>query len=176
MANILSPVITNLDATPAVSTQNQGARVRVKTGHCVSAAGDSNGDVYRFVRVSATDRILSIQCYNDAIANGSDYNCGLYETAANGGADKDENCYADAVTLVTICPAIPHVVATAPFLELRFGVTGTADILDVEQRVFEDAGDTLASDGSSEYDLCLTGVAVGDGGDITLVVYYTDGS
>lgn len=173
VANTKSAVITNLDASPAVMSQDQGSRVRVRSGTVAVAAGDDDGSVYRFVRVQSTDKLLSIHCVHDTVLAGTGYECGLYDTAANGGAAVDIDCYQGEFTMVGAVPAVPHVLATAAYHELLWGAVHGVE--DIEQRVWADAG--LSADSKTSYDICLTAGTVGTAaGDISMIVYYVDGS
>jgi hypothetical protein len=174
IVNTISTTLTNLQADPIVvgDVRHQHGRLRIKSETLAVAAADDDTSTYRFFRVGSGDSIKSIRCYCDAIAGGSDYDCGLY--TIDGGAVVDADLYADGVTLVTAVPAVPHVAATAAYLELRFADATTANINDVNNRVFEDLG--LATDPHLEYDVVLTANTVGTGaGDITLQMIYTSG-
>jgi hypothetical protein len=175
VVDTLSTELTNLDADPRVLAEPQHwhGRVRIKSATAAVAAADDDGSLYRFVRVKSSDSLKSIQIYCDAVTGATDYDCGLY-TIGSGGAEVDADLYADGLNFETAAPAVPHVVATAPYIEARFGDASTALPQDVNNRVWEDLG--LAADPGLEYDLVLTANTVGSGaGDITMIVYYTAG-
>jgi len=162
VVNTKSNGITNADATPMVRSARAlvGAPLFAMVATVAVASADEDTSVYRFMRLPSNAVVLKIDLFNDAITAGTDYNIGLYQTAANGGADADENVFADAVDLSS---------ARVDPLDV------THEILDInkaEKRIWELLG--LSADSGREYDLCLTAVTVGSAaGDITLKVYYT---
>ena len=108
-------------------------------------------------------RISEIDVLNDAITSGATYDIGLYQTAENGGAAVDADCYATDVSFTTARAATGAV-------ELGFEAK---DVANIEKRVWEDAG--LSADPGRYYDLCLTGDAVGSGaGTISVRVRYVE--
>ena len=131
----------------------------------------TDASTFRFFRVKSSDSIKSLRCYSDGIANGTDYDCGLYTIGA--GAVVDADLYADGFTLATLIPAVPHIAATAAYQELRFGDATTSIVSDINNMVWEDLG--LSADSGLEYDVVLTGNTVGDGGIISLMMFYTAG-
>lgn len=172
-ANTKSAAITSLDATPAGMVKNHGSRVRVKSGTVEVLAADDDVSVYRFVRVQSTDVLLSIQCVHDTVLAGTGYECGLYDTAANGGAAVDIDCYQGEFTMVGAVPAVPHVLATATHHELLWGYVHPVE--DIEQAVWADAG--ASADSKKDYDICLTAGTVGTAaGSVSMRVWYIDGS
>ena len=173
IVDLSSAELTNADATPIVANdvRNIHGRLRIKSATIESAVGDTDASIYRFFRVKSGDSIKSIKCYHDDIANGTDWDLGLY--TVGGGAVVDADLYTDGLTLATAVPAIPHLLADAPYNELRFGVAATAAITDINNLVWEDLG--LTSDSQLEYDVAFTANTVGDGGSITLVMEYTAG-
>lgn len=174
VVNTISAELTNLAADPAVKedVRSSGGRLRVKSATVEVAAADDDTSTYRFFRVKSGDSIKSLKLYCDAITGGTDYDCGLY--GINGGAVVDADLYADGFTAATIAPAVPHAVASSPYIELRFGDATTSNIADINNRVWEDLG--LTADPFLEYDVVLTGNTVGTGaGTLTLVMEYTAG-
>jgi hypothetical protein len=158
-----STLITNADATPIVKNSSgiDGGHIRVKVATVAVASGDDDGSVFRLVRLPSNAVIHKIDLLNDAIADGTDYDCGIYQTAANGGAVVLVNAYADAVSMAS---------ARVTPLDITHEAGGLA-IENCYKKVYEAAG--LTTDPQREYDLCLTGVAVGTAaGDITVKVYY----
>lgn len=165
-ANTKCNNVTNLDATPRVMnpTYLMGGILKEQVGTVEIAAADDNNSVYRVGRVHSSWRISDIVRYNDAITSGADYDVGLYDTAANGGAVVNINCFADAVSLVSA------------------SVTGTKDLYeagsdvgveDIEQRVWEMAG--LTEDPGKFMDVCYTGVTVGSGaGTLSVKIRYVE--
>jgi len=161
VVNTKSTEVTNADSTPVKATgiHISGGRIYEKVGTVEIAAADDNASVFRFMRVHSSWRISSIELFNDAIASGSAFDCGLYQTAENGGAAVDADCYATDVSLTSA--------RTTP-TDLRFEAM---DIANIEKRVFEDGG--LTSDPGRWYDLCLTADTIGTAaGTVSLRVRY----
>jgi len=174
VVNTKATELSNVEASPIVANQihNIHGRIRIKSATLSVDSGDDDTSVYRFFRVRSSDSIKEIRCYHDSITSGNDWDCGLY--TINSGAAVDEDLYGDGYTLAVACPAVPHVVATAAYLSMRFGDATTAAITDVNNMVWEDLG--LSADPGLEYDLVLTANTVGSAtGDITIMVYYTAG-
>lgn len=160
VVNTKSTFITNADATPVVKTDvtHVTGVQRSQAGTVEVAAADSDTSVYRIARVSSLARVNSILLYNDAITAGTDYHIGLYQTAANGGAVVDADCYASSVDLSSAHTGT----------EVAFEARDVASILN---KVWQDAG--LSADSGREYDICLTGNTVGTAaGTISLDVRY----
>lgn len=166
-ANTKCTTVTNLDATPATLNDKRlmGGILKEQVGTVEIAAADDNNSVYRVGRVHSSWRISDIIRYNDAITSGADFDVGLYDTAANGGAVINVNAFADAVSLASA------------------SVTGTNDLYeagsdvgveDIEQEVWQMAG--LSSDPNKFMDVCYTGVTVGSGaGTLSVKIRYVDG-
>ena len=167
VANTKSNGITNADATPMVRSSRVliGAPVLCAVATLAVAAADDNDSVYRFVRLPSNAVVLKIDLFNDAITSGTDFDVGIYQTAANGGALVNVNTFADAVDLSSA--------RVAP-LDITHEAGGDDAIELAEKKLYELL--SIATDPQREYDLCMTGVAVGSAaGDITLKVYYTVG-
>ena len=165
VVNTKSTEVTNLDAEPSVSLDNvlSGGRMRKRVATVEVAAADDDGSVYRLFRVHSSWSIHSIKRLCDAVTGGTAYDVGLYETADNGGAAVDDDCYASAVSMAS---------ADNAGTELAFEAR---DIAGVENKVWQDAGQS--SDPNRYYDLCLTADTVGSAaGTISAVLGYTDGS
>ena len=99
-----SQVVTDLDASPVVKTNNLeiGGVVREAIAKMALTAAEVEGDaasVFRFVRVPANARISKVEYVNDDLDDGAalEGDIGLYEV--NGGSAKDANFFADAVSL-----------------------------------------------------------------------------
>ena len=164
VVNTKSTTITNADATPIVknSAGIDAGNLKVKVATVAVAAGDDDTSVFRFVRLPSNAVVHKIDLLNDAITDGTDYDCGVYQTAANGGAVVLVNAWADAVSMAS---------ARVTPLDITHEAGGLA-IENCYKKVYEVAG--LTTDTGREYDLCLTGVTVGSAaGDITLKVYYS---
>ena len=179
VVDLLSAEITNLDASPTVvnGAINWHGRLRIKSAIVVMASGDTDASVYRFVRVKSTDSLKSIKLFHDSITGASDIDCGLYTIDSGAVVNLGTSAvdlYADGFTMAVLLPAIPHVLAETPYLELRFGDSTTSAINDINNRVWEDLGATV--DTGLSYDLCLTGNTVGStGGTMAMLVEYTAG-
>lgn len=164
VANTKSTAITNLDATPAVKNPLylMGGVLREARGTVEIAAADCANSVYRLVRVHSSWLISEIKRFNDAITSGTDYDVGLYETAENGGAVKNVNCFADAISLAS---------ASLTGTQDMFEAGADEGVEDLEKRVWEYAGDT--ADPGKFYDLAYTGVTPGSGaGTLSVIVRY----
>lgn len=170
MANKKSTQVTNADADPVVFNDPLHVRapLYVQSATLEVEAADNDGDVFRFFRVHSSWAIKSIKVWHDAITGGSNYDLGVYDIAAAGGAVIDADCYADNSDFsgggelgVTVGG------------EMRFRDTMTADIARINQRVWQDAG--LSADPDKWMDLALTLNAAGTGaGTITLEMFYTE--
>jgi hypothetical protein len=163
--NTLTDIVSNLDATPKVinALNLMGAVVREQVGTVEIAAADDNNSVYRVGRVHSSWRVSEIMRFNDAITTGTDYNVGLYETAENGGAAKDENLFADAISLAS---------ASAVGVNDTFEALGVENI---EKTVWEALGES--SDPDRWYDLAYTGITVGSGaGTLSVRTRYVAGT
>lgn len=151
VVNTKSNAVTNGDATPKVMNNSyiDGGMLREKVGFDEVAAADDDTSVYRFVRVSSGARISSIEILNDAITGGTDYDVGLHETEANGGAAVDANLFADAIDIAA---------GNTAWLDVTFEAL---NIDKIEKRVWEALG--LTEDPGTEYDVTMTGSTVGTG-------------
>jgi hypothetical protein len=161
VVNTKSTNITNADTSPPVlnDVTVYGGRIRSQCGTVEVAAGDDDTSVFRFARVPSNARIISIKRYNDAIANATVYDVGLYKTAADGGAVVLVNAYANDVDISA---------GTVAGVEQAFT---TRNIDKIANKVWQDAG--LSADSKIEYDICLTGATVGTAaGTISLEVQY----
>jgi len=164
-ANTKSTIVTNADATPRTMSPGylSHARSRSQRATLEVAAADDTASVYRFFRVHSSWLVEQILLWNDAITSGDSYHCGLYQTAENGGAAVDDNCWADAVSLAS-ARLVP--------LDITFEIL---NIDKIEKRVWEVAG--LSADPNRWYDLCLTGATPGSAaGTISMLVRYNDGT
>jgi hypothetical protein len=168
MGTTKSTTITALDANPSVvpGVRDSHGRVMAKVETLETTSGDSAGQDYRFFRVNAQDRILSLKLFFDDCDSCTDSNLGIYEI--NGGAVVDADCYADGQTL--------DGGNQYTGLELRFNDATTADIALALQAVWEDAG-VSADPGNKQYDLCLTSVSdISEAVTFTLQMLYLSGS
>ena len=150
VANTKSTAISNADATPVVlsSPRVVNGFLRESVATLEVAAGDDDNSVYRFVRVPSNARISSVEYANDAITGGTDYNVGVFDTAANDGAAVSENLFADALDLSS----------AHAFTDCTYETTAT-NIAKVDQELWQLLG--LTSDPGKEYDICAKGITVG---------------
>lgn len=167
VANTKSTEVTNADA--AVQTLNavgvSHGRQYTKLATVETAAADDDGSVYRFVRVHSSWSVVSIRIFCDAITSGTDFDVGLYQTAANGGAVVDADAYINTIDLST---------AIKVGTEIRYGGTngGANGIETIGQKVWQNAG--LSADSDRWYDVAATGNTVGSAaGTLSLEVTYT---
>lgn len=156
-----STQVTNADASPA--TLNSGAvaggYLRELIGVVEVTNGTTTGSTYRMVRVNSSDRISRILLSCDDIGTTLTADCGIYQTAANGGAVVDADCFASAVSLKD--GALTNSDITHE--------SGVWDIANEHYRVWQVLG--LSSDPKREYDIVLTSTANADaGGTISLKV------
>jgi hypothetical protein len=159
MTSRKSTQVTSLDAgTPINPTVHHG-RVRSAVAVVESDAADANNDVYRFVRVHSSWALRHIYLRWDQIANGTDFNIGLWDTAENGGAVVNENLFGDAVTLASAASKVP--------VDQLFE---NQDINKLGTQVWQMLG--LTADPNRFYDVALIGIAIGDGGTIAMEVVY----
>ena len=124
------------------------------------AAADDDGSKFYMLPVFSSWSIKHIWVYNDAIADATAYDVGLYTTAATPVA-VDADCYATDVTMASARTTAPIDAA----YEAR-------NITAVNQRVYQDG--SVTTDPGVWYWLTLTADTVGSAaGDITVIVEYT---
>jgi hypothetical protein len=164
VANTKSLRVSRAEATPILQDNQAVAAASPRSiiGFVAVASGDDDGSVYRLARVHSSWVLHGIEIQNTAITGGTDYDLGLYQTAANGGAEVDKDVYMDGQTLASA------VLTGADRLSHTRALTKTG------QRVWEDAG--LSADPGRYYDLCLTGNTVGTAdGTVGFRVIYAEG-
>jgi hypothetical protein len=149
VANTKSTLVAAREAGRNVPLRLSGAVAREAVATVEVAADDDDNSVYRFCRVHSSWSLRALHLKNDAIAGGTAYHVGLYETAENGGAAVDADLFGTSVDLSSA--------RVAPLDVL----TEALDIATVEKRIWELLG--LTVDPAREYDLCLTGATVGTG-------------
>lgn len=134
MANNDSPIVTNLEATPAVVSDvgELYGRVRVAQETFEIAAADNDGDTYTFFPVPLDARILDVRVVNDAITGGTDYDAGFYKITDNNlGAAIDADILFDGQTMAS---------ARASYTSLMFAGTSAADQGELSDAVWEMCG------------------------------------
>lgn len=162
VANTKSTDVTNADAAPPALSHRlyAGYRPVRSINTCAVLAADDDGSVYRFKRVRSDAIIAYVGVLNDAITSGTDYDFGVYRTAADGGAVVDADLIADGVDMSS---------ARVAELSVRFHDTGTAKIEEFYKPLWQLLG--LSSDPQIEYDLAWTANTVGSAaGDITTII------
>lgn len=160
VVNTKSTEITALDLLTGkkVSPIIGGARIISKVATVAVAAADANTSTYRFFRVHTSWRVAALFIANDAISSGLSFDVGLYETAENGGAVKDVDYFASAVSVVT---------ARGTWTDISLeATTAGGDVANVEKTIYE----ILALTGDHKYyDVVATANVVGSAaGDIAL--------
>jgi len=152
VVNTKSTAISNADASPAVLNNPRVVNgfLRESVGTVEVAAGDDNDSVFRFVRVPSNARISTVEIACDAITGGTDYDVGVYDTAAAGGAVVSVNLFGDAIDLSS----------ALAFTDVTYETTAT-NKSKVDQELWQLLG--LTSDPAKFYDICATGVTVGSG-------------
>jgi len=163
VVNTKSTLVSNADATPKVMNNpvQDGGGLREKLGVVAVAAADDDTSTYRMVRVPSNARISSIDLIADAIAGAVAYECGVYQTADNGGA-----------------VVVDDVFSGASGIDIHLG--GNIDMMtgvvaaNRGQPLWQLLG--LSSDPLRHYDIVLTADTVGTAaGNLALRVRYTDG-
>lgn len=96
VVNVKSQIITDLDATPVVKTNQleDGGKVRSAYGFADFASSDATS-VARVLRVPSSARVDFLRFASDDLGVGGTVDIGLY--AANGGAVVDADFFASAV-------------------------------------------------------------------------------
>jgi hypothetical protein len=163
VVNVLSPLITNRDATPRTinPVTTDGARMRTKVARVEVTNGDSIASTFRLFSIPSNARVHGLKLFCDAITSAA-ADVGLYQTTANGGAVVDADAYASAQTIAT---------ANKLGIEVAFE---QRDIDKAEQRVWQDAA--LTADPTREYDIVatLTAAATATGTLVAMLEYAVD--
>ena len=150
----------SVENTKNPTTATEGA-LKCSSATVAIASGDDDASIFPMLPVRSSWSIKHIWVYCDALTSGTDFNVGLYTTAATP-VDVDENCYADAINLSSAITTLPIDAA----YEIR-------NITAVNNKVWQDAG--LSADSNVWYWLTLTSVTIGSAaGDVTFVVEYTE--
>lgn len=103
MATTKSTEITALDLLTGkkVSPIFGGCHPIIKAATIEVAAADANAHIYRFFRAHSSWRLALMWLANDAIASGSDFDIGLYDTTENGGLVVDADFWASSVSMTS---------------------------------------------------------------------------
>lgn len=166
VVNTKATAITNRDSKPVVISPAHLTRgpVYEAVGTVETAAADDDGSIYRMARLRSSDRISQILLANDAITSGTDYDVGVYRTAADGGAVVTKDVFADGLDLSS----------AVAMRDVAYN-DQAADISEVGMRIWERLG--LTVDPMVEYDICITANTVGSAaGTLAMVVRYCQGN
>lgn len=137
-----------------------GGRLRSIVSVTDIAAADSTADICHITPVYSSWRLDAIRVKCDALTSGTDYNLGLYTTAA---VDVDENVYGDAIDLSSAITTLP-IDALDEIRDIALGA----------QAVWADAA--APSDSRRFYYLSWTLITPGSAaGQIVTRVHYVDG-
>lgn len=150
--------ITNADATPRVPNDSwfDTGAVEQSIEFITTTATDTATSTYRFCRIRSSDVITSVQVSNAANTSGTDYDIGIYDTAANGSAVVDVKLLAKAVDLSS---------ARAIWTELApHSASATLQRNKVKMRVWELLG--LTRDPNKLYDVTITANTAGSAGGV----------
>lgn len=160
--------VTNADATTQTLNNSKVCNGRIKeiADTIELTSGDSIASIYRMARVHSSWRLTELLLQCDAITTcGGDI--GLYDTAANGGAVVDVDCFASAQSLATAIIPGTNVMGEAGAV---FG-----DIANVRKSIWEVLG--LSSDPHKFYDIAVTlTAAAGSAGTVSTKARYVDGN
>lgn len=135
-------------STPNLNVvENKGGDVRAMVFTFETEAADDAGSKYRLCRLNANMVPIRIELTNDAIANATEIDLGIYDTLENGGAVKNIDAFIDGLD-INGGNAI-----SSP-------VDGLKDlaIADIGKDIFTLAGDSNPTP-DGEYDLVLTMVS-----------------
>lgn len=158
-----SPVITNRDASPRVTSgaHLSDGLVHETYGHVTTTSGVTTGSTYRLCSVPSNARVSEILISTAAMGGSSAADIGLYQTTANGGAVVDADFFAAAATLVSA------------LTNSQIAMTQTVNTITKQgQRVWEALG--LSADTLRSYDVVLTTTAtITTGGLVGVKVRYT---
>ena len=160
--------VTNADATTQTLNNSKVTNGRIKeiADTIELTSGDSIASIYRMARVHSSWRLTELLLQCDAITTcAGDF--GLYDTAANGGAVVDVDCFASAQSLATAIIPGTNVMGEAAAV---FG-----DIANVRKSIWEVLG--LSADPNKFYDVAVTlTAAAGSAGTVSTKVRYVDGN
>lgn len=167
MANQLSQIITDLDASPVVKVNpTEIGGVHREAIATIAMTTGAASDVKRFVRVPSRARVVKVELANDDLdSNGVPTlatDIGLYDV--NGGAVVDADFFASAITQLQ---------AAQPVYQDVTYESGVVTVANRPKRIWEQLA--LASDPGKDYDVAFTytaGAATHANGNATLRVTY----
>lgn len=152
VVNTLSTELTNKAANPPVLNiaGNDGGMLRTSKGKVEVAAADDDTSTFGFCEVPSNAILSHLWLKNDALAGGTDYNIGVRETQANGGATVSggESLFADALTMASAR-------TTSPIDVLHQNL----NIDNYNKRLWELLG--LTEDPRKSYEVYATAITIG---------------
>lgn len=160
--------VTNADATTQTLNNSKVTNGRLKeiADTIELANGDSIGSTYRMSRIHSSWRVVDVIGFWDAITSGA-ADVGLYDTAANGGAVVDVDCFGSAVSIASANTSGTNVAREAGAV---FG-----EIANMRKQVWEVLG--LSTDPNKFYDLAFTlTAATTAAGTLSVLTRYVDGN
>jgi len=124
------------------------------------AAADDNGSIYRIFKSVDPNLIpVSLRLSCDAIDSATDYDCGLYDTLENGGAEVDKDIFADGINIAAGFSRI-----------LGLDLLVAVDLANAKKRMWELVSGLTLNNKKGGYDIALTANTVGTAaGTITVV-------
>lgn len=166
MATTKSNLITNEEATPAVSNivSKQGGRVRIACDsfEVVAADIDATGDIVRLCRLPAHAVVLAIKIYSDNLGGSGAADCGVYAT--NTDTNTDSAIFATAFDISAVNTGT----------DIRCEVASAAAIASIGKRLYECLATPLTTDPQVFYDIALTVSTVCSApGTVSFAVEYT---
>lgn len=162
-AEILSDLITNVETVPVTfnGAQDSSGKLRMASGTFETTTALDAADIVALCKLPASASVKSIKLYLDALTSGA-ADFGLYTGSLSSALTvADVDAYASAVAL----GGGAALTGTEIAFEAR-------NINAINNRVYEDAGDTLGE--FSEYWLCATVTTdLGAAGTVSFQVTYT---
>ena len=160
--------VTNADATTQTLNNSKVTNGRIKeiADTIEVTNGDSIASIYRMARVHSSWRMTELILQCDAITSAA-ADIGLYDTAANGAAVVDVDCFASAQSIASALIPGTNVMGEAAAV---FG-----DIANVRKSIWEVLG--LSTDPNKFYDIALTLTAAATAtGTVSVKTRYVDGN
>lgn len=164
VVNVSSQIITDLDATPVVKTNQleKGGKLRFMAGVAEFAASDATS-VARVLRVNSAALVDTLKFASDDLGTGGTVDVGLYRTTADGGAVVDADFFASAVDTDTAAVALTD-------------VTYESGVVTIDNRakpLWSQLG--LSSDPQVDYDITVTRNTATGTGTVFLKCAYVEG-
>lgn len=165
VVNVKSQIITDLDATPVVKTNQleRGGKLRTAYGTAAFAASDATS-VARVLRVASSARVESLYFANDDLGTGGTVDIGLHDiSAVNAGAVVDADFFASALDTDT---------AAVVFTDRTYE-SGVITHTNAGKAIWEQLG--LATDPKKEYDITVTRNTAQGTGAVSIKLVYAEG-